>query len=117
LYRAPEEELAMRRTVTGLLTLALLATSWSIAGASDQDKFNSLLGKYAVSGLGIPTKFDGKTPCYCLPGAVAPAYAAGYLVTYPVGQYTYVNCYVPLFNPDGSLMGTQYCNTWAPIGK
>jgi hypothetical protein len=106
----------MRRTVIGLLAVALLATTPSFAG-TDQDKFGSFLGKYAVSGLGMPTKFEGKTPCYCLPGSVAPAYAAGYVVQYPVGQYTYLNCYVPLFNADGSLAGTQYCNTWAPVGK
>ena len=106
------------RTATPLLALTLLLVTATLAAAgTDQDKFQSLLGKYAVSGLGMPTKLEAKTPCYCTPGSVAPAYAAGYLVHYPVGQYEYVNCYVPTFAADGSFQGSQYCNTFAVIGK
>lgn len=107
----------MRTLVTPLLVLTLLLATASVAMATDQEKFLNLLGKYAVSGLGMPSKLEAKTPCYCTPGSVAPAYVAGFLVHYPVGGYEYVNCYVPQFAADGSLLGTQYCNSFAVIGK
>ncbi len=106
----------MRTYVTAFLMFGLITTA-SVAMATDKEKFESLIGKYAVSGLGMPTKLDAKTPCYCTPGSVAPAYAAGYLVHYPVGNYEYINCYVPQFKPDGSFDGSSYCNSFAVIGK
>jgi hypothetical protein len=105
------------RTAIPLLALTALLATATLASATDQEKFLNFLGKYAVSGLGMPTKLEAKTPCYCTPGSVAPAGVAGYLVHYPVPPYEYVNCYVPIFAADGSLQGTQYCNTFAVIGK
>ena len=107
----------MRPIATALCTLALLGATSTLAGATDKEKFDSLIEKYATSGLGMPTKLTVKGACYCTPGSVAPTGAAGYLVNYPVGAYTYVNCYVPLFNADGSLQGTQYCNNFAVLSK
>jgi hypothetical protein len=106
----------MRTLVTAFLMLGLITTA-SVATATDKQKFESLIGKYAVSGLGMPTKLKAKTPCYCTPGSVAPAYAAGYLVHYPVGSYVFVNCYVPQFKPDGSFDSSQYCNSFTVIAK
>ena len=108
----------MRTIATPLLALTLvLATATLATAGSERDKFQSLIGKYATSGLGMPSKIEAKTPCYCTPGSVPPAYAAGYLVHYPAGQYEFMNCWVPTFNPDGSLQGNQFCNSFAVIAK
>lgn len=105
------------RSVAILLLLAVVARA-EVAGASDKDRFDSLIGKFAVdAGSLFSGNFRPRAGCYCASPSAGPAGAGGFVARYDVAGQTYVNCFFPYFKADGSFDTYGYCNEFYLLGK
>src|SRR5262249_3049165 len=89
--------------VAGLATLTLLSILRAPAGATTaQETFNKLIAKFAPDETSLSQNFKPKVGCGCVSNQLP-----GFVLLDGVGH---VNCGLPQFNPDGSLVGFFFCN-------
>jgi len=92
-----------RLCIAGLATMALLGVLQNSArAATAKETFDKLIAKFAPDLASIEQNFKPKVGCGCVSNELP-----GVVVLDGVGH---VNCGLPQFKADGSLLGIFLCN-------
>jgi hypothetical protein len=92
-----------RLCIAGLATMALLGVLQASArAATAKDTFDKLIAKFAPGLASMEQNFRPKVGCGCVSNQLP-----GFVVLDGAGH---VNCGLPQFKPDGSLLGVFLCN-------
>src|SRR5262249_10504597 len=92
-----------RLCIAGLATMALLGVLQTAGrAATAKETFDKLIAKFAPDLTGLEQNFKPKVGCGCVSNQLP-----GFVVLDGVGH---VNCGLPQFKPDGSLLGVFLCN-------
>jgi len=110
----------MRRTLVLAALAALCLAPSALAAASDQEKFEKKLARYAQPVADL----DFAKPrglCACVSADSAVRGLAGVLISgVEVGvdvSVVRVGCQVPNFNADGAVTATTACESWTLISR
>jgi hypothetical protein len=100
----------MRTALAVILGLALaVVVRPPAAGATDRDKFEKRVGKYATTDPAMP-----KALCHCRSGAGE----VGYVVRQVAGSFVTVACSVPVFDGTGGFLMYSPCAVeWDVLSK
>jgi hypothetical protein len=96
-----------------LVAFGLLVVGHAHAGTA-QDKYNSLVNKYAAP---ADERTVGKTACVCL---TALADTVGWIVisgTQPGTGIANAECFIPFFASDGSISGGGFCQSFTVLAR